>query len=284
MVALFSSPLFLLTLSSALGLTLEANALTLPGLQPVRRQSDPSASDFDVLFKGNQAFRQEDPKLLEDLALNGQHPPFLFIGCSDSRVSEGTVFDANPGTFFAERNIANQYDALDPNIRSNLAYGIEHLHVKHVIVMGHYGCGGVAASVASAPAKPWDDATAAIQGWIEPIRTLYAQSTRPEVVALRERNQGNTTIESPDLHDVGFRALIEENVKSTVSKIASDTIVIHAFENKTSTAPIFFIHGWVYDIENGAVYDLDVSVGPPGHTIPAIPFQPPPAMLIEHFH
>ncbi|KAJ3543268.1 hypothetical protein NMY22_g3209 [Coprinellus aureogranulatus] len=247
----------------------KSQALNVARTETVNRRAN---SDFDVLYQGNQEFRQEDPALLLDLALNGQHPPFLFIGCSDSRVSEGTVFNAQPGTLFAERNIANQYSERDSNVRSALAYGLEELHVSHVIVMGHYGCGGVAASVATPPKLPWGEGTAAVQGWIAPIRELYYTSNRAEVVALREENRGKSEVPAPALHDVGFRALIEENVKSTVSKIASDRIVAELYRNSTGDVHPFFIHGWVYDIENGEVRDLGVSVGPPGQTIPEVPF------------
>ncbi|TEB23378.1 carbonic anhydrase [Coprinellus micaceus] len=181
--------------------------------------------DFDLLYQGNQAFRQEDPALLKDLALNGQHPPFLFLGCSDSRVSEGTVFDAKPGTLFTERNIANRYSFKDPNVRSALAYGLGELHTKHVIVMGHYGCGGVAASIATPPKLPWDEGTAVVQGWINPIRKLYHTTKRKEVVELRQKNRGKSEVPAPPLHDPGFRALVEENVKVSVKKLASDGIV-----------------------------------------------------------
>ncbi|KAF5334695.1 hypothetical protein D9611_011947 [Ephemerocybe angulata] len=275
-------PLALFVLSSSLFTAfLHTSALTVPSDEAKilsSRSDAPSASDFDVLYQGNQAFRAKDPALLQDLAKNGQHPPFLFIGCSDSRVSEGTVFDAKPGTFFAERNIANQYSRQDSNIRSILAYGLEELHVKHVVVMGHYGCGGVAASVATPPSLPWDEATAAIQQWIAPIRVTYQTSERKEVVEMRHRNQGNGTVSAPALHDAGFRALVEENVKNTVKRIASDTMVVELLQD---SAHPFFIHGWIYDIENGEVKDLGVSVGPRGSTVPAIPFPASAASLVR---
>lgn len=96
---------------------------------------------------------------------------------SDSRVSEGTIFSPPPGVLFTERNIANQYAAGDLNAISIVAYGVAELKVGHVIVMGHYGCGGVQASVLNKP-DHLDRAGEAVQAWIDPIRVLYQNSTR----------------------------------------------------------------------------------------------------------
>jgi len=97
---------------------------------------------------------------------------------SDSRVSEGTVFGAAPGTLFTERNIANRYVSNDINSVSILSYGVTVLGVSHVIVMGHYGCGGVGASVLARPSGKEKYAEGAVQNWIEPIRHLFQTSTR----------------------------------------------------------------------------------------------------------
>lgn len=251
----------------------------------VRRQES-GGSEFAAIIEGNNAFRASDPALLQKLADEGQAPPFMFLGCSDSRVSEGTVFGAKPGTFFTQRNIANQYQPTDPNSQSVLAYAVSELGVKHIIVMGHYGCGGVAASIASPPGSNVDAANSAVQAWINPIRELLQQSSRPEIVALRESIKGNTTVEEPDIKDPGFRALVEENVKVGVGRIAQDSVIVNHYAllaaNSTGTverrsgeggpAADVFIHGWVYDIENGEVRDLGISVGPPGKAIPPAPF------------
>jgi len=96
---------------------------------------------------------------------------------SDSRVSEGTIFSPLPGELFTERNIANQYTGTDLNAIATIAYGVTELKVGHVIVMGHYNCGGVQASILNKPDHP-SKAGEAVQQWIEPIRTIYKNSTR----------------------------------------------------------------------------------------------------------
>ncbi|TFK26093.1 carbonic anhydrase [Coprinopsis marcescibilis] len=249
----------------------------------VRRQDAP---ELQALVDGNRSFRDADPALLKKLADDGQEPPFLYLGCSDSRVNDGTIFNAKPGTFFSERNIANQFHSTDGNTESVLAYGVSVLGVKHIVVMGHYGCGGVAAAIASRPIGKVDAANGAVQNWIEPIRELFASSSRPEIVELRERIKGRTDVEEPENNEPGFRALVEENVKASVGRIAQDSIITNHYSllasNSSETAnerraeggpaANVFIHGWVYDIENGEIKDLGISVGPPGQPIPAIPF------------
>ncbi|KAG2008597.1 carbonic anhydrase [Coprinopsis cinerea AmutBmut pab1-1] len=228
-------------------------------------------SDFDILYQGNQDFRATHADSIKKLS-TGQAPKFLFLGCSDSRVPEGTVFNAKPGTFFAERNIANLFEQQDNNVKAIVSYGVEHLHVKHIIVMGHYGCGGVQAAIASPPPLPWDEATTSIQTWIKPIRKLYQTSNRREIVELRERNEGEEEVAGPPTHDPGFRALVEENVKSTVSNIVRSKIIAQHFSPSHPNVPDLYVHGWVYDIDNGEVRDLGVSVGPPGKAVPPAPF------------
>ncbi|KAF5311290.1 hypothetical protein D9611_012611 [Ephemerocybe angulata] len=94
---------------------------------------------------------QDNPRLLEGLALRGQRPPFMIVDCSDSRVNEGAIFDADPGTMFAVGNIANMFEEGDVSSNAVLTYAVGTLKVKHVVIMGHYGCGGVAASMAPLP-------------------------------------------------------------------------------------------------------------------------------------
>ena len=104
-------------------------------------------------------------------------PPTSDRQRSDSRVSEGTIFAPLPGDLFTERNIANQYTGSDLNAIATIAYGVTALKVGHIIVMGHYGCGGVQASILNKP-DHLDYAGDSVQKWIEPIRSLYQNSTR----------------------------------------------------------------------------------------------------------
>ncbi|PBK66748.1 carbonic anhydrase [Armillaria solidipes] len=210
----------------------------------------------------------------------------MFLGCSDSRVSEGTIFDALPGMMFAERNIANQYNENDRNTNAVMSYAVEGLGVQHIIVMGHQHCGGVKAAVDPFPPQPWDTADFAVQEWILPLRKLYAESDRPEIVEYRDKYPGGVNVPSPsDLRDAALRAMVEENVKKTVSKIASSQLIEERYSNSTKAA--VFIHGLVYDLENGTITNLDVSVGPPGMRIPPVPFPhrkaPTKAFMVQSY-
>lgn len=246
--------------------------------------------DFSVLVDGNKRFRDrmaaEDSGLLQRLSDDGQVPQFMFLGCSDSRVSEGTIFSANPGTLFTSRNIANVFTQTDSSVHSVLSYAVSVLGVEHVIVMGHYGCGGVAAAIASPPSGLVESAFGEVNNWIAPIRHQFETSTRAEIVDMRNRLAGQTNIPEPEIQDPGFRALVEENVKASVKNIAASTIMTNhnhklalnatgAVERRAEgAAPLVevYVHGFVYDIENGEIHDLGVSVGPPGAPIPAVPF------------
>ncbi|KAL0959619.1 hypothetical protein HGRIS_011322 [Hohenbuehelia grisea] len=263
----------------------DSEALSIPTKREV-------SSELKALADGNEQFRASissspQPTLLKQLTDDGQAPPFMFLGCSDSRVSEGTIFNAKPGTLFTQRNIANQFHHTDANTHSVLSYAVAELGVKHVIVMGHYGCGGVAAAIATPPEAPIDAANGAVQNWIDPIRQIFATSTRPEIVELREKNKGKAVVEEPEPQEPGFRALVEENVKAGVNSIVKDSVLANHFAllskegggNKTiegrsegGPAVDVFVHGFVYDIENGEIKDLGISVGPPDKPIPEIPF------------
>ena len=97
---------------------------------------------------------------------------------SDSRVSEGTIFSAPPGALFTQRNIANQFQPIDNNAISVLSYGVQFLGVGHIIVMGHYGCGGVQAAMLPRPNTTDDFSGSSVQDWVNPIRHTYLNSSR----------------------------------------------------------------------------------------------------------
>ncbi|KAF9477103.1 carbonic anhydrase [Pholiota conissans] len=243
-------------------------------------------STIAELFRGNEEYMasmsKDNPGLLATLANEGQRPPFMLVDCSDSRVNEQGIFSAQPGTIFTAGNIANRFDEDDLNSNAVLSFAVETLKVKHVVVMGHYGCGGVAAAMVPLTGPPKRPADVAVQGWIEPIRHIYETSTREEIVAHREKHKTLPLAILPRLHDPAFRALVEENVKSNVQKIANSAVVCELFAASVpvpssppidpDTLPEIYIHGWVYDVENGKVSDLNVSVGPPGRDLPFSPF------------
>jgi len=248
-------------------------------------------AQVQALLDGNRRFAHEieqtDPGLLQHLAENGQKPPFMYFGCSDSRVSESQVFEAKPGTLFTQRNIANRFNESDTGINSALAYAVSSLGVQHVIVMGHYGCGGVEASMTYLPDEDGDfsSGTAAIRDWIEPIHDIFVTSNRSEIVEFREKS-GNDTNKSPpaSLYDPAFMALVEENVKAGVLAVSRSAVLRESYdrfeESKShlksrAAAPdapkAVFIHGWVYNIETGLVKDLNVTISPPGVEYQAAP-------------
>ncbi|KAF8161667.1 carbonic anhydrase [Crassisporium funariophilum] len=250
--------------------------------------------EIEELFHGNKEFVESmskmNPGLLKSLAVDGQKPPFMVVDCSDSRVNEQGIFSAGPGTMFTAGNIANQFDEHDINSNAVLSFAVKTLQVKHVIVMGHYGCGGVAAAMMPIEKVEISSQSAdvAVQSWIYPIREIYETSERPAIVEHRQKSKITPTREPPLLHDPAFRALVEENVKANTDRIAKSIVMrdhYAALALASSSPPSppgaqgaaeplvdVWIHGWVYDVENGQVSDLGVSVGPPGRKVPPSPF------------
>ncbi|KAF8058667.1 carbonic anhydrase [Lyophyllum atratum] len=247
--------------------------------------------EIEALYRGNQRFRDAiaasaTPDVLRDLAAQGQRPPFLLLDCSDSRVGEQVIFSAEPGTLFTTGNVANQFHEHDLNSKAVLAYAVDALGVRHVIVMGHYGCGGVAAATLPPPPPPSQADTNTdvvgnpVEEWITPIRRIYEMSERPEIVSYREKRKleieeaKGGPVAPPHLHDPAFRALVEENVKANVQRISRSAVISNHYASlETHPERVgVFIHGWVYDIETGEVADLGVSVGPPGRKVPVTPF------------
>ncbi|KAM0754056.1 carbonic anhydrase [Meredithblackwellia eburnea MCA 4105] len=164
--------------------------------------------ELQALVEGNRKWRNAtDTALIEETAL-GQHPKIAFIGCSDSREPETTVFGAKIGDIFVNRNVGNQYQLDDLSSEAVISYAVQHVGVQHVIVMGHTSCGAVQASIAS----PANDSFTSI-GWIRPIRATFDTSKRDEIVKFRQAHQSDTTIAGPNRTEPAFDALVEENVK-----------------------------------------------------------------------
>lgn len=168
--------------------------------------------------------------------LEGQQTPeYLWIGCSDSRVPANEIVDLDPGELFVHRNVANLAPPQDANYLSVLQFAVDVLKVKHIMVVGHYGCGGVAASVDG-------QRRGLVDHWLHPIREVYAEH-RTELKALPEGR-------------VRMDRLTELNVIRQVRNVASDVFVQDAWARGQSLC----VHGWVYSIANGLVTDLNTSI------------------------
>lgn len=193
---------------------------------------------YRKLIQNNRAWVEgrlkEDPDYFNRLA-EGQKPPLLWIGCSDSRVPANEIIGAMPGEVFVHRNIANMVVHTDMSMLSVLDYAVNVLKVQHVIVCGHYGCGGVRAAMTN-------QQFGLIDNWIRHIKDVY-----------RFYQDELESIPDPVQRENRF---VEINVIEQVYDLSKTSIIQNAW--KKSGSP--YIHGWVYDIRNGLVKDLEVSV------------------------
>ena len=167
-----------------------------------------------------------------------QAPEYLWIGCSDSRVPATQIVDVDPGQIFVHRNVANLAPPQDANYLSVLQFAVDVLKVKHIIVVGHYGCGGVSAAVDG-------KRRGLVDHWLHPIREV-----------LREHRHELDAIVDPGAR---LDRLCELNVIRQVRNVASDIIVQEAW----SHAQDLSVHGWIYSLANGLVTDLGVTVSAP---------------------
>ncbi|KAK0522712.1 hypothetical protein OC835_006484 [Tilletia horrida] len=176
----------------------------------------------------------------------GQAPKVLWIGCSDSRVPESVITEADPGQIFVTRNIANQFNPEDDNVVSVLTYGVQALGVEHVVVVGHTSCGGMIAATGAA-------ATGAAPGgalgrYLTPLVGLAKK--------LKE-NEEAAKLEQPEF----VRLLTEESVKQSMRHIASTEVIKDNWAGKAS--PLSGKGSWVHDVGTGKLRDLNVSLLPP---------------------
>jgi len=177
---------------------------------------------------------EKDPLFFERLA-NGQQPPLLWIGCSDSRVPANEIIGAMPGEVFVHRNIANMVIHTDMSMLSVLDYSVNVLKVKHIIVCGHYGCGGVKAALGNQP-------IGLIDNWIRHIKDVYRfHSTELNAIVDEEAK---------------FRRFVEVNVQEQVLDLAKTSILQASWKDEQPLE----IHGWVYDVRDGIVKDLGVTI------------------------
>jgi carbonic anhydrase len=192
------------------------------------------------LFNNNKAWaekiKQSDPDFFNHLAQQ-QNPDYLWIGCSDSRVPANQITGLPPGEVFVHRNIANVVAHSDINCLSVLQYAVEVLGVKHVIICGHYGCGGIAASVD-------DKQYGLIDNWLQNIKNVYRLN--------------KAELESCKNHDAKLDRLCELNVIEQVNNVCHSPIIKNAWEAGQNIT----IHGWIYAIKDGILHDLIVRKSP----------------------
>ncbi len=173
-----------------------------------------------------------DPQFFERMAA-GQSPDWLYIGCADSRVPANVIMGLDPGDVFVHRNVANLVVNTDLNAQSVIDYAVTHLKVKHVVVCGHYGCGGVQAAMKSAD-------LGILNGWLREIRDVY-RLHRKELDAIEDEH-------------ARYRRLVELNVKEQCINVAK----IASVQRRFLAGGFPRVHGWVYDIANGLLVDLDL--------------------------
>nr|MBF0682646.1 carbonate dehydratase [Pseudomonas sp.] len=209
-------------------------------------------SDLEQLFENNarwaQAIKEEDPSFFEKLAKQ-QAPEYLWIGCSDARVPANEIVGLLPGDLFVHRNVANVVLHTDLNCLSVIQFAVDVLKVKHILVTGHYGCGGVRASMR-------DDQLGLIDGWLRTIRDLYYEhrdyiSTFPTEEAQVDR-------------------MCELNVIQQVANVSHTTIVQNAWHRGQPLA----IHGCIYGIKDGVWKNLDVTISGPEQVPPQYRLRP----------
>ena len=190
------------------------------------------------LFANNDEWRhrteQDQPGFFKQLE-GQQSPRFLWIGCADSRVPANQIVGLMPGELFVHRNVANLVNHTDLNLLSVLQFAVDVLKVEHIMVVGHYGCGGVRAATEDQP-------HGLIDNWLRQVRELYLRNRK----ALAE------------LPDDGARLdrMCELNVARQVINVANTTVVQEAWRREQPLS----IHGWIYSIANGKLSDLDLGV------------------------
>lgn len=193
---------------------------------------------YKKLLENNKNWVEEklniNPNYFNKLA-QGQNPPLLWIGCSDSRVPANEITGTKSGEVFVHRNIANMVVHTDMNMLSVLDYAVNILKVKHIIVCGHYGCGGIRASLSN-------KSNGLIDNWIRHIKDVY-----------RLHKTELDTIENPDDRAHRFE---EINVMEQVLNLAKTSIVQNAWDK----GQLLSLHGWIYGLNSGYITDLDVNM------------------------
>jgi carbonic anhydrase len=198
---------------------------------------------MDHLFNANKQWAAEikavDPQFFAKLSAQ-QSPEYLWIGCADSRVPATQLVDLLPGDMFVHRNIANIVIHTDLNCQSVLQYAVEVLRVKHIIVCGHYGCGGIRAALS-------DTQHGLIDNWLRVIKDIYSHH-RSELAAIANE-------------DERVDRLCELNVRIQVANVCHTTIVQKAWAQQHPLS----VHGWIYSVADGLLKSLENTVSGPDH-------------------
>ena len=191
---------------------------------------------LDKVFENNEAWIKDklstDNNYFEELG-KGQSPELLYIGCSDSRVTAEDLMGLGPGDVFVHRNIANMVISIDLNVMSVVNYAIDHLKVNHVVVCGHYACGGVKAAMQSAD-------LGILNPWLRNIRDVY-RIHRNELDAIADE-------------DKRYDRLVELNVQEQCVNLIKTATVQKAARDRNLK-----VHGWVFDVHTGRLIDLKID-------------------------
>jgi carbonic anhydrase len=192
---------------------------------------------YDEIFENNKKWiaqkKATDTQFFEKL-VRDQNPAYLYIGCSDSRVTAEEIMGADPGEVFIHRNIANIVSNCDLNTLSVIQYAVKHLGVQHVIICGHYNCGGVKAAMQS-------QNLGILNPWLRNIRDVY-RIHKKELAAITDDEQR-------------YRRLVELNVQEQCLNVVKTAAVQEAYV--ATGHPV--VHGWVFDIQTGELIDLKVD-------------------------
>jgi carbonic anhydrase len=203
--------------------------------------TDPAASSLAHLLERNRAWsldlRARDPDYFKRLA-GQQAPKYLWIGCSDSRVPANQIIDMAPGEVFVQRNVANVVAHTDLNCLSTIQFAVDVLKVEHILVVGHYGCGGVKAALEGAR-------LGLVDNWLRHVGDVVEKHTG----MLGEVDRGA----------LRHARLCELNVIEQVVNVAQTTILMDAWERGQNVR----VHGWVYSLDNGLVNDLGLEIAQP---------------------
>ena len=193
---------------------------------------------LNQLFENNRAWAaditRQDPEFFRRLAAQ-QEPDYLWIGCSDSRVPANQIVGLLPGDMFVHRNVANMVVHTDLNCLSAIQFAVDVLHVEHIIVCGHYGCGGVLAALQNKN-------LGLIDNWLRHVQDVSAKY-RDQIEALPTESERHAR-------------LCELNVAEQVANVSQTNVVRDAWARDQMLA----VHGWIYDISDGLLRDLDVTV------------------------